>query len=281
MTLKKAIVATLTYHDIFNYPLKVEEIFNLLIGNDSNLKSINKCLEFLKSKNIINTNNKYVFLKKRSNLVYLRQRREKYSQEKLKKAHFYARILRILPTIKCICITGALAMNNCTNNDDIDLFIICQKKSVWTTRFFANILLWPFKRSPNEKNIKNKACLNIFLDESNLLIKTQNLYTAHEICQMKLLWDIENTYYKFIKKNKWYINYLPNCKPQRKAEAKIIILKIPIPQMLEKSLKYLQTFYMKSKITTETIGDTQLFFHPKDTQNSILIKFHQKLKNTN
>jgi hypothetical protein len=275
MTLQKAIIATLTYHDIFAYPLKIEEIQNYLIEKKSSLKSINKAIEVLKAKKIIDFHLNYIFLKKRLSLGYLRKKREKYSKNKLKKALLYTKILHYLPTIKCICATGALSMNNCTQNDDIDLLIICQKNTIWTTRLLANILLLPFKRSPKNKDISNKACLNIFLDESDLMIKVQNLYTAHEICQMKILWDIKNTYYKFIKKNNWFQKYLPNWRPESGGVVKNKQLEVPIPKIIEKTLKHLQIFYMKSKITTETIGDTQLFFHPKNTQSAILKKFHQ------
>lgn len=48
---------------------------------------------------------------------------------------------------------------------------------------------------------------------------------------------------------------------------------------LETILKNFQLAYMKSKITTEKIGDKQLFFHPKKTEKSVLSKYRQKLKN--
>ena len=53
----------------------------------------------------------------------------------------------------------------------------------------------------------------MFLDESDLLIRDRNIYTAHEICQMKLLWDRNGTYRKFIRVNSWIREYLPNWQP--------------------------------------------------------------------
>ena len=279
MTLQKAVLATIIYHDIFNYPLRSKEVFKYLIENKSKIKSVENTIRILINKKFISSNAKYLYLKNKSSLVQLRAKREKYSQEKLNKAHFYAKILHFVPTIKCVCITGALAMNNCTKYDDIDLFIISQKKTLWTTRFIANILLFPYKRSPKGKNINNKACLNIFIDESDLKIKDQNLYSAHEICQMILLWDNKNSYIKFINTNNWVKIFLPNWNPQKRGVSKSKRFDISIPILLENILKNIQTLYMKSKVTTESIGDTQLFFHPRNTQNTILKKYYQKVAN--
>ncbi len=285
MTLQKAVLATIIYHDIFNYPLRNKEVFKYLIENKSKYESVENTLRILINKNLISSKANYIHLKNKSNIEKLRAKREKYSKQKLKKAQLYAKILHLLPTIKCVCVTGALAMNNCTEYDDIDILIICQKKTLWTTRLISNILLFPFKRTPMSKNINNKACLNIFIDESELLIKTKNIYTAHEICQTKVLWD-NNSYIKFIKKNDWIREYLPNWQQERQqatgnkqqAHAHLLLVSYCL-SLIETLAKWAQLTYMKSKVTTESIGDTQLFFHPKDTQNKILKKYYQKIAN--
>lgn len=279
MTLQEAVIATVTYHDIFKYPLKKEEIQKYLIGKKSNLKTVKKTINQLLKKKLIESKTNYIFLKNKTNLEAIRTKREQYSQYKLTRAKLYSKILHLIPTIKGICITGALSMNNCTKNDDLDLLIFCQKHTLWTTRFLVNILMLPFKRSPNNKNIANKACLNIFIDESDLMIKSQNIYTAHEICQMKLLWDKNNNYLRFIKKNNWYLKFLPNWQPQNRGADKNKYTRIQIPILLEELFKKIQTSYMKSKVTSEIIGDSQLFFHPRNTQNIILNKYYQNLKN--
>ncbi|KKR64834.1 MAG: hypothetical protein UU07_C0051G0004, partial [Parcubacteria group bacterium GW2011_GWF1_40_5] len=200
---------------------------------------------------------------------------------------FFAGLLKIIPCVKLVAVSGALSMRNSRKNDDIDLVIMTSKGLLWTTRFLANLLLLPFKRDLAGQKISDRACLNMFLDESALSIKERNIYTAHEICQMKLLWDREGTYRKFLRANSWVQEYLPNWKPIAvNSKSKIVNRKtagINLPftinySLVENLLKGFQFWYMKNKVTTEKITKTQLFFHPKNTQDWVLGEYDSRLK---
>lgn len=283
MNLKQSILATLAYHDIFNYPLTESEIHSYLIGNKSSLVKVNKELAQLVQEKRIDKNQELYFLNRRNNLPLIRRKRQKFSRDKFKKAAFFSSILRLAPSIELVAISGALSMENSTKADDIDLVIVTSKNALWVTRFFANLTLLPYKRSPNSRKQKDKACLNIFLDKKALKITDENLYTAHEICQMKPIWDRNNVYKKFIRANIWVKQYLPNWEPSYKSnnirspKYKLETIVSFISQF-EKIAKLLQFKYMHSKITNEKIGDRQLFFHPKETQKEILKKYHNLTK---
>src|SRR3990167_5257540 len=147
MKLAKSILATLAYHDIFDYPLTTDQIHRYLIRGKTSLKTVDKILTtLLKQKKIIqysssesslirriekfstspapdgartSSNSNVLFaLFGRQNLFPLRIRRQKYSKSKLKKARFFAQILKIIPTLKLVAISGALAMQNSHKNDD-------------------------------------------------------------------------------------------------------------------------------------------------------------------
>ena len=225
-------------------------------------------------------------MKSRQKIVRMRKLRTKYSEAKLKRAAFFAKLLRIIPTVKLVAISGALAMRNSSKGDDIDLVIITSKGFLWTTRFLANMMLLPFKRDPAGQKISDCACLNMFLDESDLSIKDRNIYTAHEICQMKLLWDRNGTYRRFIRANSWIREYLPNWKQEKITSPKSQVpshksfqfITNNLALITERVLRSFQLSYMKSKITTERISSTQLFFHPKDTQKIVLDRYERAIK---
>lgn len=286
MNLEKAILATISYHDIFRYPLMQEEVSAFLIENNSGPNRIKLMLKKLINQKKIEKTQNYFHLKRKSKIVNLRLKRTHYSQNKFKKAIFYSRLLKLVPTISSVCLTGALSMANSSKNDDIDLLIITNRRTLWTSRFFANAILLPFKRSPTSKHNSNKACLNIFLDEEDLKISEENIYTAHEICQTKLLWG-RSSYLKFLRTNSWYKKYLPNWTPsveilkindERQDSITLVLSRIAlVAEPLEALAKWGQLSYMRPKITIERIGDTQLFFHPKTTQNEILKKYYKKI----
>jgi hypothetical protein len=209
--MKKALLQTLAYADIFDYPLKEKEIEKFLIG-----QMVTKSQTWFQLPQVVQKNG-FFFLKGREKIVSLRRKRQKWSQKKIKKAQRVGHWLRIIPTIKMVAVTGALAMANAEKEDDIDLLIITTKKRLWLTRFLTVFLveLVAKRRHPLDREVKDKICLNMFLDEEHLTVPPQerDLFTAHEICQLKPLWQRKNTYSKLIQKNLWVKNYLPNWKP--------------------------------------------------------------------
>ena len=283
MNLSSAILSTLAYHDIFDYPLDSSEIDDLLIRKKARKESIAGELERLSVMGKIGQSDRYFFLKNRKKITRIRKLRTRYSQKKLKRAAFFAGLLRIVPSVKLVAISGALSMENSRRSDDIDLVVVTSRGLLWTTRFLANVLLFLFKRDPAGQKISDRACLNMFLDESDLSIKDHNMYTAHEICQMKLIWDRNGTYRKFIRANSWFLEYLPNWYEgsqftvHSSQKRKLSTLNSQLSS-IESVFKNFQLWYMKNKLTTERISSTQLFFHPKDTQEKVLKLYNQKVE---
>ena len=289
MTLSQSILATLAYHDIFDYPLILKEIHKYLVNIEASPFSVRAGLNRLFLSGKIFSKSGYIFLESRSKIVEKRIQRKRISSRKFQRAVFFSNILKANPFIKTVGVTGALAMDNSDQKDDIDLFLITTKDFIWTARFFSNLFMIPFKRSPVSKITKNKACLNIFIDESHLKIEPPNIYLAHEICQMKPLWDRDGTYRRFISANKWIKNFLPNWKPETvvngqwkmvnsRSKKSIYSLFTIYYSPIENFLRSFQLWYMRPKITTEKIGDTQLFFHPADTQEWVMEKYKRRLR---
>lgn len=217
--MKKEIISTLAYADIFDYPLSASEVWKFLISQKkTRVKDVQQVLLRMSADlKLISTDNKYFFLRGRKEIVDTRRKRRNWSQSKLKIAKQVARWLKLIPTIKMVAVTGALAMENSNKNDDIDLLIITSKNRLWLTRFLTVILLELVakRRHPADKEVKDKICLNMFLDEGHLEVpkKEQDLFSSHEVCQLKVLWDKNGIYQKFLKANLWSKKFLPNWKP--------------------------------------------------------------------
>jgi len=283
MNLSSAILSTLAYHDIFDYPLDFSDVYNLLIQKKASVALVKRELIRLREQKRVGEVSGYHFFKNRKKIARIRKLRAKYSQAKFRRAAFFAGLIRIIPSVKLVAISGALSMKNSRKGDDIDLVIITSKSLLWTTRLLANVLLLPFKRDPAGQKISDRACLNMFLDESGLSIKDHNIYTAHEICQMKLLWDRGGTYQKFINANRWVGKYLPNWQPSpeildHRLEKKRLPTTNYLLSTVENLLKDFQLWYMKKKLTTERISVTQLFFHPRDTRDWVVSEYGSRLR---
>jgi len=283
--MRTAILKTLVYSDIFDYPLTAPEVAKYLISDtEVTVDTVQKNLKIFADSKLIYTDGKFYFLKGREKIAELRKKRAEWSKKKLEIAKRTAEKLKIIPMIKMIGITGALSMENCKEEDDIDLLIITGADCLWLTRLLI-ILLSPLlgikRRKPADISVKDKICFNLFLEENHLKIEPENLFLAHEICQVKPIFGRDTTYEKFLNENRWVNKYLPNAasilkvkyqKSKPKLKAKNLFL-----YFFNLIAFYLQYLYMKPKMTIERVNLHQAFFHPKDLSNKIQKEFESGL----
>ena len=249
------------YHNLFDYPLSFAELIKWQEG-----KSITGITG-------ITSKNGFYFLEGRESLIYQRLLRKRISTKKLEIALNATRLLKIIPTIKMIAVTGSLAMGNSTDESDIDLMIITSKNTLWITRLCVYCMLYAIRyklRRPRVKNERDALCLNMWLDESDLVFRSRNLYTAHEIAQIVPLVNKNKTYEKFLWKNKWILNWWPNSVRIRNPKPEIRKVSSFALRASNFIAFRMQYFYMKSKITREVVTSTRALFHPQDWGKIVL-----------
>lgn len=277
-----SILNTICYADIFDYPLKEEEVkrWSKIVGSAS--------WRIKKANGVIMHKGNFMFLKGREEILTQRLKREKISDEKLSIAKRIGAILKFIPTIKLIGVSGSVAMSNAKEDDDIDFFIITSAKTIWLTRLLTTIVAEIFsqRRRPGDTQVSDKVCLNMFVDEQFLSIPKakQNLYTAHEACQLRVLYDKDNTYSKFLTANEWVRKFLPNGVLSSKYQ----VLRIKTQKntkyiihntlyILEWIAKKVQLWYMRERRTSEVITEGYLAFHPRDYTSDIMTAFEKKV----
>lgn len=282
-SLERAILSTLCYADVFDYPLMEAEMWKYLIGQKTRLSKFRVALTALqKSKKIIQKN-EYYFLAKRNGVVKHRLMRSKVANKKLQIARSAARLLAYIPTVRLIGVSGALAMNNAPLEDDIDFFIITSKNYLWTTRLLCALVLdiLKIRRKPGVTRFKDRICINMFLDEQELSLpkKERDLYSAHEIAQMKPLVNKKNTYEIFLHKNIWVKKLLPHSLPFLGPRPKSQIKqKNRGKSLVELVCKNLQLRYMQKRRTQEITSAHMLRFHPVDARDRVIKGFEIRMK---
>lgn len=281
--MREKILATLAYADIFDYPLTLKEIFRFLITSQKiKEEEIKKAIRTLLKEGKIGKMGRFYFLKGREEIVFLRKKRQKESNLKIKKAEKISKYLRFLPLIKMVALTGNLAVKNSSESDDIDFLIVTKKGWLWTGRFLTTVLLEILgcRRRPGDKKFKDKICLNMFWDEGYLSLPSswRNLFTAHEICQIEPLWQKDDVYFKFLFKNRWVKKYLANFELEKKNIFFEENKNKPPFSLVEKILKKVQLYYMQKRRTKEKITSGIIAFHPRDLSPDILEKYQKRLK---
>lgn len=293
---QKAILHTLLYSDIFDFPLTEEELWQGLISDKiTDKKILKKNLDYLCRKKIISSENGYYCIHGKEENIKQRQKRKKITVQKFKIAKSIAGYLAYIPTVYFIGLTGRLSHFDADMDDDIDILIITKRNTLWVTRLLvlAALELLNVRRSPNDPDPKNKICPNLIIDESAVAwpSKKHDLYTAHEITHIIPLFIRKNLYQKFMDKNKWISRFYPNFsgaqsndllpeKPKTYLTLKTISFIATLP-FFEKLFSEFQKLYMRKKITNEIILSNFLAFHPHDVREEILNNFKAKIKKFN
>lgn len=292
--MQKSIYKTLCYSDVFDYPLSAEEIFIYLIHpHSTNKQVLFQVLNKLVKKQLLETHNNqkgrgdpkntWYALPGRSQIFHYRKKRETYSNQKKKKTRkWVGEYLKKIPFIKAVYYTGAIAMQNAKKNDDIDIMVITAANQLWTTRVFTTLLLDTFaiRRKPETKHPgshNNKLCLNLYLDQNSLQMpkNKQNLFTAHEVAQAKLIWEKDNTHQHFLFQNQWVLKFLPHSplpqKPPIDEQPKTnTFLKKTIAGFINQNMYKAQKLFMKPKKTHEIVTANSAFFHPRNTSEMVV-----------
>lgn len=269
--MEECIVRTLAYFDIFDYPLTFSEIKKYL--GCKNDMSDEELYEILDDMSLVQESEGYFYLLGRSKLASLRSERYAISLEKHAKARVITRILSFIPTIEYIGINGSLSMNNSSNSDDIDLFFITKKNTLWITRFAVNSILSLLRQRKTRRVVKDKISPNILLSADKLTLpkNKRTLYGAHEIVQVNSVYDKGNFKDLLIHKNGWVKDFFPNLPAtHRKKNQKTSSLWLNILKPIEKVFYFVQKMYMGKNRTNVKITMNFAFLHSEGKQKIIM-----------
>lgn len=212
-----SILQTISYFDIFNFPLTSLEIYkNLYIFSEK--ISFREFLDILENslilKNEISNEAGFYFLKNRQNIISNRKDKYILAYKKYKLAIKYIKKLLYFPCFKSIIICNTLALENSNENSDIDLFIIAEKNKIWTARFISVMISKILNLRPKKYNQKNKICLSFYIDEENLNIekvsKNHNIHFVYWVSQFVPIYNENKIFEKFFEENSWIKKYLNN-----------------------------------------------------------------------
>lgn len=289
----QAVIQTLLYSDVFDFPLTKAELWRYLLS-DQGISQLDFEKALLQIRQKIVEKDTYYCLPGREENIARRKAHKAEVSKKLKRANFAAQKLSYIPSILFIGVSGSLAVGNVTKKDDIDLFIIVKKNTLFVTRLWILLLLTLFglRRSRTSQQVTDKICVNLIIDTHGLHwpAAKQNIYTAHEIAQIQPFFDRDGMYEKFLFANRWITNFLPNSitvlpnvegrswQRNQKFLQKVTLLGESMPFAWVS--KKLQLSLIKRHQTIEIVAPHVLAFHPNDYGPSVLRRFKEKIQNS-
>ncbi len=210
--LEEAIVSTIVFFDLFDYPLTTYELWQY-VGCPASLAEVAAALtQPLKG---VEEKQGLYFLSGRSEIILERQARYHHSAQKFALARRAIKLFRLVPFVEMIAVSNIIGSHNLRSGSDIDLFVIAAPHRLWLTRFccagLAKLLGW--RPTPQVK--RNRICLSFYasagaLDLSGLKLGADDIYFNYWLAGLVPLYDRHQIYPELIRHNPWLKECLPN-----------------------------------------------------------------------
>jgi hypothetical protein len=199
-----AVLKTLAYADLFDYPLRAEEVHDGLLACGASIEEVQEALEAWENRGVIARIGPLFFIRGRGKIVAVREQRREQTRSLLQKHAWLIKFVIEFPFVRSVSLSGAAAFENSHHRDDIDLFVITAGKRLWSVYTALALLLKLMGK-------RRLICLNCLVDLDHLSIDDHDFFVAHQIAFLRPLSGIEH-FKKFHAANAWTSAHLPQCR---------------------------------------------------------------------
>jgi hypothetical protein len=198
---------SVVYASLFDYPLTPSQLRRALIGAVADEATLLRWFDtsaFLQR--TLEFEDGFFFPRGCRDLIATRARRETTSRMLLDRLSGLLRLVRCMPFVRMVALSGSLAHLNGDPDADLDVFLITRPHRVWTTTVvilaIARLLGW-----------RKRLCLNYVISERALWVAPADLFSANQIVHLKPLAG-PAAYARFIDANRFVTRFYPNFTPQ-------------------------------------------------------------------
>jgi hypothetical protein len=198
---KAAVLSLLAYFDIFNHPLKIEDLVRM---KGFSLTTCEEVMRELVDLGVCFEWDGYYGL---DNSIQIQAERRIFAEKNAlnywSKVRKNAQRIANFPFVRGVAISGSLSKGVMAVDGDIDFFIITAPNKLWVTRTL--LILYKKIRLLNSRKY---FCLNYFVDTENLEIVDKNMFTAVEVAHLIPVYAENALFEQFYAQNKWVQDFL-------------------------------------------------------------------------
>ena len=206
--LSLAILRALVYADLFEFPMRVEEIHRQLLLERATAQQVLVQLQtcpWLVAR--VEQSGALFHLRGRSALVIRRDAQERATDLLIEQHLTALRLVSSLPYVRMVAFSGGTSRKNSVNDDDLDLFIIAEEGRVWT----VYALMVALARALGCRDV---LCANYLVDRMHVTVPDGgDLFTGHELMALVPIQGGQWLQH-MAEQNPWVRDLLPNASPQ-------------------------------------------------------------------
>lgn len=220
--LTRAIVHTLTYFDLCQYPLTASELWRYLFlpsATDESLPTVDlAAVTAAASNQLLQYYQGYTMLAGQSAEKLLKRRHENFvrSEQHWQRLRLIGRLLALVPGVRLIFVSNTLSYDNAGPDSDIDLVIVTAPKRIWLVRGICLKVLSVLNLRPGQTANYRSICLSFFIDTDHLdlgptALPRTDIHFAYWVEQLVPYYDAGGWFGRFIEANGWVKRMLPNA----------------------------------------------------------------------
>lgn len=200
---ERAFLQSVVYASLFDYPLTLAQLREGLIGERVDEADLGRWYATSsRLQAMVECRDGYYFPRGRRDLLETRKHREVLSRDMLHDLRALLALVKRMPFVRMVALSGSLAHLNAEGEADLDLFVITKPGRVWsvtlTTLAVARVLGW-----------RKQLCLNYVVSERALMVSPADLFSANQIVHLQPITGAE-TYRRFLNANPFVDRFYPN-----------------------------------------------------------------------
>jgi len=296
---KKAILATLAFFSLYDLPLNLHTIQQLLYKTRASFDEVRSEVEKLTQSGKIIAHDGLYALKTWNDSAYLSNKTE--ISKRWRKVGKYFWLLSVIPFIDQLSIINSLAFGNAHQESDIDFFVVTKPNRLYFVRSLIIVLFRMLGVYKTREFVNERFCFGFYVTSKNpslagVLIEGEDPLFAFWFASFAPLLD-RKAYRSLVEANNWIYEYFPNFDYVTRLtyiqEPGIILRSIKflleillfIPAMiLEPLLRYIHirhTFNLPEnhwETSTTVANKSMLKLHALDPRKDIREQFHRLLQ---
>ena len=196
-----AVLKTITYADLFDYPLDSHEIQRGMIGSCGSMEQVRAALQTLLFSGAIEARDGLYGLKERTHLFTERAQRNAQADVLFQSNKTSIYRICMFPFVRMVSLSGAIAHGNCTESSDIDLFMVVASRRLWMVYALLAVYALLVRK-------RDLLCMNYLIGDTDYEIADQELYTALQISALRPIFGWDH-YRRFALANSWVQQHMP------------------------------------------------------------------------
>ncbi len=286
-----AIARSVLYAALFDYPLRLSQLRQTLIGSRQTPSDILASIRDSPAlASVVEHRDGFFFPAGRHDLVAVRHRREIRSRAFLARHTLLLRAIGSLPFVRMVALSGSIAHFNLQAGGDLDLFIVTRGRRVWATTVIVILLSKLLRR-------RSTLCANLVVADTSLAFSPADLFTASQIVGLRPVTG-GDVMHRVLAANSCVREHFPNfhvpppARPSPVRQARRLVrhaveaVLTPGYAMLERICRWTYRAYLRRRARTWSspeqvvLGDEVLKLHTRSHRQAVLQRFGDVVNGT-